>query len=79
MLLGSYPRLLVLALSLPEMSHALGLGNMRVESRLNEPLSAQIDIIGATPDELKAIRASVASPELFQRYGPSVPHFCLRR
>ncbi len=75
MLLRSYPRLLVLALSLPEMSHALGLGNMRVESKLNEPLSAQIDIIGATADELKAIRASVASPELFQRYQAERPAF----
>jgi pilus assembly protein FimV len=75
MLLGSYPRLLVLALSLPEMSHALGLGNMRVESKLNEPLSAQIDIIGATPDELKAMSASVASPELFQRYNAERPAF----
>ncbi len=75
MQLGSYPRLLILALSLPEMSHALGLGNIRVESRLNQPLSAQIDIIGATPDELKAISASVAGPELFQRYGAERPTF----
>jgi pilus assembly protein FimV len=75
MRLRSCPRLLVLALSLPEASHALGLGTMRVESRLNEPLSAQIDILGATPDELKAVRASVASPELFQRYGVERPAF----
>ncbi len=75
MLRGSYPLLLVLALSLPEMSHALGLGNMRVESRLNEPLSAQIDIVGATADELKTIRASVANPEIFQRYGAKRPAF----
>ncbi len=47
--LVSCPRLLVLALAFPGMSHALGLGDIRVESRLNEPLSAQIDIIGATP------------------------------
>ena len=75
MLRGTYPGLLVLALSLPEVSHALGLGNMRVDSRLNEPLSAQIDIIGATPDELRAISASVASPELFQRYHAERPAF----
>ena len=75
MLLGSYPRLLVLALSLPEVSHALGLGNMRVESILNEPLSAQIDIIGATPEELQAITATVASAELFQRFNAERPAF----
>lgn len=73
--LVSCPRLLVLALAFPELSHALGLGDMRVESRLNEPLSAQIDIIGATPDELQAIRASVGSPELFERYNAERPAF----
>ena len=61
MRLGSYPRLLVLALSLPAVSHALGLGNMRVDSKLNQPLSAQIELLGATPQELKALRASVAT------------------
>ena len=75
MLLRSCPRLLVLALSLPEVTHALGLGNLRVDSKLNEPLSAQIEILGATPDELKAMRASVASPELFQRYHAERPAF----
>jgi pilus assembly protein FimV len=75
MLLGSCPRLLVLALLLPEMSHALGLGHMRVESKLNEPLLAQIDIIGATADELQAIRASVANPEVFRRYEAERPAF----
>jgi pilus assembly protein FimV len=75
MRLGAYPRLLVLALSLPEMSHALGLGTLHIESSLNEPLSAQIDIIGATPEELQAIRASVASPELFQRFNADRPAF----
>ena len=52
MQLRSYPQLLVLALSLPEISHALGLGTLRVESKLHAPLSAQIEILGATPDEL---------------------------
>jgi pilus assembly protein FimV len=75
MVLGSYPRLLALALSLPEISHAAGLGNIRVDSKLNEALSAQIDIVDATPDELKAIRASVASPETFQRYNAERPAF----
>lgn len=75
MLLGSYPRLLALALSLPELAHALGLGNVRVDSRLGEPLAAQIDIIGATPEELKALNASVANPEIFERYRVDRPAF----
>ena len=68
------PRFLVLAL-LPGISHALGLGALRVESELNEPLSAQIDIVGATPDEIQAVRASVGSPELFERFNLERPAF----
>ena len=75
MFFGSYRQLLVLALSLPELAQALGLGDIRVDSRLNEPLSAQIDIIGATPEELIALRASVANPEIFQRYNAERPAF----
>ena len=75
MLFGSYPRLLALALSMPELAQALGLGDIRVDSRLNEPLSAQIEIIGATPEELKNLRASVANPEIFERYRAERPAF----
>ena len=72
---GPYPRLLVLALAMPELSHALGLGNMRVDSGLNQPLSAQIDIIGASPEDLTAISARLASAEVFQRYDAERPAF----
>ena len=75
MFFGSYRQLLMLALSLPELAQALGLGDIRVDSRLNEPLSAQIDIIGATPEDLIALRASVANPEIFQRYSAERPAF----
>jgi len=66
---GLYRSLLILALSLPGAAGALGLGDIRVDSALNEPLSAQIDIVGATDAELIALRAAVASRETFQRYG----------
>jgi pilus assembly protein FimV len=66
---GLYRSLLILALSLPGAAGALGLGDIRVDSALNEPLSAQIDIVGATDEELIALRAAVASRETFQRYG----------
>ncbi len=49
---GPYPMLLMLAMSLPGAVKALGLGDIRVDSALNEPLSAQIDIVGATREEL---------------------------
>ena len=70
-----YPVLLMLAMSLPGAVRALGLGDIRVGSGLNEPLSAQIDIVGATRDELAALTATVANREIFQRYGADRPSF----
>ena len=72
---GPYPILLVLAMSLPGAARALGLGDIRIDSALNEPLSAQIDIVGATRDELIALTAKVANREIFQQYGADRPSF----
>jgi len=38
-------------------SWALGLGEIHLNSALNEPLNAEIDLIAATPEELTALRA----------------------
>lgn len=72
---GPYPIMLLLAMSLPGTVRALGLGDIRVDSALNEPLSAQIDIVGATRDELAALTAKVANREVFLRYGADRPAF----
>ena len=72
---GPYPILLMLAMSLPGAVRALGLGDIRVDSALNEPLSAQIDIVGATREELVELTAKVANREMFQRYGADRPSF----
>ncbi len=72
---GPYPILLMLAMSLPSAAKALGLGDLRVDSALNEPLSAQIDIVGATRDELVELTAKVANNEIFQRFGADRPSF----
>jgi pilus assembly protein FimV len=65
----------MLAMSLPGAAKALGLGDIRVDSALNEPLSAQIDIVGATREELVELTAKVANREMFQRYGADRPSF----
>src|ERR1700736_4835717 len=72
---GPYPILLMLAMSLPGAVKALGLGDIRVDSALNDPLSAQIDIVGATREQLVALTAKVANLEMFQRYGADRPSF----
>src|SRR5580658_4223113 len=72
---GQKPLLLMMALSMPGAGHALGLGDIHVNSKLNEPLAAEIDIVGATADELMGLRASLANRETFQRFGFERPAF----
>ncbi len=56
-------------------SWALGLGEIHLNSALNEPLKAEIDLIAATPDELAALRATLAPRDAFTRYGIDRPPF----
>jgi pilus assembly protein FimV len=69
------PLMLVMALSVPGAAHALGLGDIHVDSGLNERLAAEIDIVGADAFELAGLRAAVASREIFQHYGADRPTF----
>jgi pilus assembly protein FimV len=50
-------QLLVLALLSPAASYALGLGDIHLRSSLNAPLDADIDVVGATPEDLVALKA----------------------
>jgi len=69
-------RVLVSAMLLaPASAMSLGLGEIRLSSSLNEPLSAEIDLVAATPEELAALQAELASPEVFQRYGLDRPAY----
>ena len=72
---GKNPLILMMALSVPGAAHALGLGDIHVDSALNERLAAEIDIVGATADELSDLRAAVANREMFLRYGSDRPAF----
>ena len=67
--------LLCPALLLPAASWALGLGEIHLNSALNEPMNADIDLVAATPDELTALRASLADRDAFTRYGLDRPPF----
>jgi FimV-like protein len=65
----------MMAAALPTAGHALGLGEIHVDSALNEPLAAEIDIVGATPDELLGLIATVANRETFAHFGAERPSF----
>lgn len=69
-------RVLISAILLaPAAAFGLGLGEIRLNSALNQPLSAEIDLVAATPEELNALDAHLASPEVFARYGLDRPAF----
>ena len=67
--------LLSLACIGPSSSWALGLGEIHLNSSLNEPMNAEIDLLAAAPDELTALRASLAGRDAFTRYGIDRPPF----
>jgi len=71
----SNPLLFMPAFALSGAAHALGLGEIHVTSALNEPLSGQIDIVGATPEDLIAVHAAIANRDTFQRYNADRPTF----
>ena len=52
---------------------ALGLGQIEVKSRINQPLLAEIPIISTTPGELGALKVRLASPDTFRRVGLAPP------
>ncbi|MFO7604150.1 MAG: hypothetical protein R6X06_10100, partial [Gammaproteobacteria bacterium] len=54
---------------MPLSVNALGFGNIKVNSALNERMEAEIDLIGATADEVKELTVSLASNNAFLRAG----------
>jgi pilus assembly protein FimV len=69
-------RLMLMAcLLIPSLSWGLGLGEIHLNSALNEPMNAEIDLIAAGPEELSALRASLAPKDAFTRYGIDRPPF----
>lgn len=58
---------------LPLTAHALGFGNIRIKSALNEPLDAEIELLSATAADLKGLKIKLASHEAFLRAGIERP------
>ena len=54
-------------------SLALGLGDIQVQSALGQPLTAQIEVVGASSDDLAGLRAMIADDETFHRHGMERP------
>ncbi|MBF6992426.1 FimV family protein [Cupriavidus sp. IK-TO18] len=50
-------------------AYAAGFGQLRVQSNLGQPLQAEIDISGVTPDEAAALNVKLASPGAYAAAG----------
>lgn len=59
---------LLLAL-VPAASYGLGLGKIQINSAIGEPFKAEIEILGATEDELATLNARIAKPEEYEAAG----------
>ena len=52
-----------------------GSGDVHLNSPLNAPLDAEIELVNATPEDLATLEAKLASKETFARYGLDWPPF----
>jgi pilus assembly protein FimV len=66
---------LVLVLFLSSEIWALGLGDIRLDSSLGEPLRAEIELLSVTPEELENLTVALASADTFARYGLDRPFY----
>lgn len=55
--------------ALPGVSFALGIGTINVKSALNQPLDAEIDLLGITPEDLEGLVVASASQGVYERMG----------
>jgi pilus assembly protein FimV len=68
-------RAVALLLAVPSAAFALGLGDIRLLSPLDQPLKAQIELLDATPDAVQNLQVQLASQDTFARYGLNWPQF----
>jgi pilus assembly protein FimV len=70
------PRLLLTGVLLsPVTLYALGLGEIRLNSALNQPFDADIELLSPTPEELGSLKVTLASADVFTRYGIDRPAY----
>ena len=57
----------------PTTLYALGLGNVTVDSTLNQPLKGRIELLSASPDELDSLKIDLADGDAFAKAGIDRP------
>ena len=69
---SSVPTIIFLLLS-PAIVFALGLGDIAVDSALNQPLKARIELLSPSPDELDTLKVTLADSNTFAKAGIDRP------
>jgi pilus assembly protein FimV len=63
------------ALLSPPALYALGLGELKLNSALNQPFDAEIELVAPTSEDLAEMKVALANNEAFARYGLDRPAF----
>ena len=63
------PVMAMLVMLIPAASYALGLGNIKMNSALNQPLNAEIELFSVQRGDLTNLVVKLGSEEDFQRVG----------
>jgi pilus assembly protein FimV len=77
--------IVILLTLFPVLANALGLGNLDLNSALNEPFDARIELLSPTADELDSLKVNLADSQAFARANIDRPfllsklRFALRR
>ncbi|KXU39450.1 hypothetical protein AXE65_08520 [Ventosimonas gracilis] len=66
---------LFVAMAVASAAHALGVGEVSLNSRLNQPLDAKIALFEAAGLDANEVIVRLASPEAFERVGLDRPYF----
>ncbi|MES1944278.1 Tfp pilus assembly protein FimV-like protein [Salinisphaera sp. PC39] len=59
----------VVALLAAGASHALGFGELTLQSALNQPFDASVTLLAVKPSERDSVEVRIAEPETFERFG----------
>ena len=66
---------MALLLAVPGVALALGLGDIHVSSRLDQPLAAQIRVLDLAPGAVQSLTVRLASSRTFAQYGLNRPAY----
>ncbi len=70
--------LIVAMLASPAAVFAFGLGEIKINSALNEPMDAEIELVGFNSAQIDEVQIELASQDMFERVGVPRPYILTR-